>query len=281
MSPRWKVGDALISVVTETELVASSEMFIRQPSTVLDPYREWLAPYLTDDGQFRMIVQAFLVAVDGLRIVVDTCIGNGKNFGPKMPEFNDLDTPFVADLAAAGFAPDEVDYVICTHLHVDHVGWNTQLIDGVWVPTFPRARYVMSQPDLSYWSEHEALHNPFAVSVQPVVDAGLVDAVATDHRVSPSVALLPTPGHTPGHVSVHIESQGESAIITGDMVHSPVQFARPDWSSVADTDRDAAVRSRERLIAMTGNGPTLVIGTHFPSPTAAHLVNNGDGWIFR
>jgi len=281
MSPRWKVGDALISVVTETELVASSEMFIRQPSTVLDPYREWLAPYLTDDGQFRMIVQAFLVAVDGLRIVVDTCIGNGKNFGPKMPEFNDLDTPFVAGLAAAGFAPDEVDYVICTHLHVDHVGWNTQLVDGMWVPTFPRARYVMSHPDLSYWSEHDALHNPFAVSVQPVIDAGLVDAVATDHRVTPSVALLPTPGHTPGHVSVQIDSHGESAIITGDMVHSPVQFARPDWSSVADTDRDAAVRSRERLIAMTGNRPTLVIGTHFPPPTAAHVVNDGDGWIFR
>lgn len=280
MSQSWKVGDAAISVVTETELIATCEMFLRQPPSALDPYRGWLAPYLTDDGRFRMIVQAFLVAVDGLRIVIDTCVGNGKDFGPHMVEFNGLDTRFVEDLAAAGFPPDEVDYVICTHLHVDHVGWNTQLIDGEWVPTFPRARYVMSQPDLAYWREHEALHNPFAISVQPVVDAGLVDAVATDHRVSPSVALLPTPGHTPGHVSVHITSRGASAIVTGDMVHSPVQFARPEWSSVADTDRDEATRSRERLVEMAGGAPTLVIGTHFPPPTAGHLVHDGSGWTF-
>ena len=280
MSLSWKVGEATISVVTETELVYSCETFLRQPPSALDPYRDWLTPYVTDDGQFRMVVQAFLVAVDGLRIVVDTCIGNGKNFGPSMADFNGLDTRFVEDLVTANFAPDEVDYVICTHLHVDHVGWNTQLVDDVWVPTFPNARYVMSQQDLDYWSEHEALHNPFAVSVQPVVDAGLVDAVATDHRVSPSVALLPTPGHTPGHVSVHITSGGESAIITGDMVHSPVQFARPEWSSVADTDSDEATRSRERLVAMAGGATTLVIGTHFPPPTAAHLVHDGEGWIF-
>ncbi|MEO5841217.1 MAG: MBL fold metallo-hydrolase [Acidimicrobiales bacterium] len=280
MSLSWKVGDAVISVVAETELIASCETFIRQPSTVLDRYRDWLAPYLTDDGQFRMVVQALLVAVDGLRMVVDTCIGNNKDFGPKMTEFNGLDTPFVDDLVAAGFAPEEVDYVVCTHLHVDHVGWNTQLVGGRWVPTFPRARYVMSQLDLAYWSERGERYKPFAMSVQPVIDAGLVEAVATDHRISPSVALLPTPGHTPGHVSVHITSRGESAVITGDMVHSPVQFARPDWSSLADTDHDEAVRSRERLITMAGGGPILVIGTHFPPPTAAHIVHDGSGWTF-
>ncbi|TML12789.1 MAG: MBL fold metallo-hydrolase [Actinobacteria bacterium] len=220
MSLGWKVGDARISSVTETELVYSCETFLRRPPSELDPYRSWLAPYLSDDGRFRMVVQAMLVSVDGLRIVVDTCIGNGKEFGPSMADFNGLDTPFIEELSAAGFAPDAVDYVICTHLHVDHVGWNTQLVDGEWVPTFPRARYIMSEPDVRYWREREALHNPFAVSVQPLVDAGLVDAVATDHRLSPSVSLMPTPGHTPGHVSVHIASQGKSAIITGDMVRS-------------------------------------------------------------
>jgi glyoxylase-like metal-dependent hydrolase (beta-lactamase superfamily II) len=280
MSLSWKVGDATVSVVTETEIVASAETFVRQPSDALDPYRSWLAPYLTEDGQFRMVVQALLVSVDGLRIVVDTCVGNGKQFGPYMAEFNGLDTPFVEQLTAAGFAPDTVDFVVCTHLHVDHVGWNTQLVDGEWVPTFPRARYIMSQPDLTFWSENEGSYNPFSVSVQPVIDAGLVDPVATDHRVSASVALLPTPGHTPGHVSVHITSQGESAIVTGDMVHSPVQFARTEWSSVADTDPDEATRSRERVLALAGGGPTLVIGTHFPPPTAGHLVHDGSGWIF-
>ena len=130
MSLSWKVGDATISVVTETELVYSCETFLRQPSSALDPYRDWLTPYLTDDDRFRMVVQALLVAVDGLRIVVDTCIGNGKDFGPTMADFNDLDTPFLERLVAADFVPDDVDYVICTHLHVDHVGWNTQLVDG-------------------------------------------------------------------------------------------------------------------------------------------------------
>jgi glyoxylase-like metal-dependent hydrolase (beta-lactamase superfamily II) len=197
-----------------------------------------------------------------------------------MAEFNDLDTPFLDRLVAADFVPDDVDYVICTHLHVDHVGWNTQLVDGAWVPTFPRARYIMSKPDLEYWAGIPGRHNPFAVSVQPLLDAGLVDAVPTDHRVSPSVVLLPTPGHTPGHVSVHITSRGESAVITGDMVHSPVQFARPEWCSLADTDSAEAVRSRERLVALAGGAPTLVIGTHFPPPTAGHIVHDGAGWTF-
>ena len=281
MSLSWKIGDATISAVTETELVFSSERFLGQPIEVLEPYREWLQPYLTDDGRFCLIVQAILVAVDGLRIVVDTCVGNAKDFGPTMADFNGLDTPFVDHLVAHDFAPDDVDYVICTHLHVDHVGWNTQQIDGEWVPTFARARYLMSRLDLDYWSGREARHNPFSVSVQPVIDAGLVDAVETDHRVSPSVALLPTPGHTPGHVSVHITSRGESAVITGDMVHSPVQFARPEWSSVADTDRDEATRSRERLITLAGERGVVVIGTHFPAPTAGHLVRDHASWRFE
>jgi glyoxylase-like metal-dependent hydrolase (beta-lactamase superfamily II) len=281
MSLRWKVGDVSVSVVTETELVYSSEMFLRQPLSALDPYRRWLDPFLTEDGRFRMVVQAMLVAADGLRIVVDTCIGNGKDFGSSMPDFNGLDTPFVESLVAEGFEPDSVDYVICTHLHPDHVGWNTQLIDGVWVPTFPKARYLMTKLDLDHWSANEARHNPFAISVQPVIEAGLVDAVALDHRVSPSISLTSTPGHTPGHVSVRIASRGETAIITGDMVHSPVQFARPDWSSVADTDRDEAMRSRERLVALAGGQPLLVIGTHFPPPTAGHIVRDGESWRFE
>jgi len=276
----WKVGEATISVVTETELVYSCETFLRQPASSLDPYRSWLTPYLTPDGRFLMIVQAFLVAVDGLRIVVDTCIGNGKDYGPSMAAFNGLDTPFIDSLVATDFAPDTVDFVICTHLHVDHVGWNTRLVDGVWVPTFPHARYLMSKPDLEYWRDYEAAHNPFVVSVQPVLDAGLVDAVDMDHRVSASVALLPTPGHTPGHVSVSIESLGERAIITGDMVHSPVQFAEPRWASVADTNQDDARRSREELVAAAGDRGVLVMGTHFPPPTAGYILSDGTTWRF-
>ena len=278
----WHVGGVTIEAVVETEVVAATEDFIGHSASALDPYRSWLAPFLSDDGNVRMIIQALLVSVDGLRIVVDTCVGNGRDYGPIVPTFNNLDTPFLENLAAAGFAPDAVDLVICTHLHMDHVGWNTMLVDNVWTPTFPRACYVMSRCDLDHWQHVEAFTNPFDVSVQPLLDRGLVDAVDAPHRISASVSLLATPGHTPGHVSVQIESNGARAMITGDMVHSPVQFVRPEWSSVADTDREAATRTREQVRDVVGNTDVLIIGTHFPSPTVGHLVSDATGqWRFE
>jgi glyoxylase-like metal-dependent hydrolase (beta-lactamase superfamily II) len=219
-----------------------------------------------------------------LRIVVDTCVGNGKDFGPMVPTFNDLDTPFLENLTAAGFAPDAVDFVVCTHLHSDHVGWNTMLVDGAWVPTFPRARYVISRVDLEHWQRAEAPLNPFEVfemSVQPLLARGLVDAIEPTHQVSPSVSLISTPGHTPGHVSVQIDSIGSQAMITGDIAHSPVQLVRPEWSSVADIDPDEARRTRDRMRERLGNRNVLIVGTHFPSPTAGRLITDAAGeWCF-
>jgi glyoxylase-like metal-dependent hydrolase (beta-lactamase superfamily II) len=280
-SMTWQVGAAEIRAVTETEIVAPTDMFIRQPDVDLAPYRSWLAPFLSPEGHIRMIVQAMLLSVDGLRIVVDTCVGNGRSYGPMMAAFNDLDTPFLENLTAAGFAPDTVDLVVCTHLHNDHVGWNTMLVDGEWIPTFPRARYVMSRADLEHWQQTPSVLNPFEVSVQPLLDRGLVDAIETPYQVSAGVSLIATPGHTPGHVSVQIDSNGSRAVITGDMVHSPVQLVRPEWSSVADSDPDEAMRTRERLRAQVGNQDVLIIGTHFPSPTAGRLVTDAAGeWRF-
>jgi glyoxylase-like metal-dependent hydrolase (beta-lactamase superfamily II) len=277
----WHVGAAVIQTVTETEVVAPADMFIPRPDVDLTPYRSWLTPFLSPEGHIRMIVQAILLSVDGLRIVVDTCVGNGKNFGPMVPTFNDLDTPFLENLTAAGFAPDSVDLVVCTHLHMDHVGWNTMLMDGEWVPTFPRARYVISRADLEHWQQVEDLLNPFEVSVQPLLARGLVDAIEPNHQISASVSLIPTPGHTPGHVSVRIDSNGSRAVITGDMVHSPVQLVRPEWSSVADVDPIEARRTRERVREQVGNQDVLIVGTHFPLPTAGRLVTDAAGeWRF-
>jgi glyoxylase-like metal-dependent hydrolase (beta-lactamase superfamily II) len=279
----WHVGAAVIETVTETEIVAPADVFIPRPDVDLAPYRSWLSPFLTPEGHIHMVVQAMLLTVDGLRIVVDTCVGNGKNFGPMVPTFNDLNTPFLENLTTAGFAPNTVDVVVCTHLHSDHVGWNTMLVDGEWVPTFPRARYVISRADLKHWQADAMLNafDVFEVSVQPLLARGVVDAIEPTHQVSASVSLIATPGHTPGHVSVRIDSNGSRAVITGDIVHSPVQFVRPEWSSVADVDPGEAQRTRERMRAEVGNQDVLIIGTHFPPPTAGQLITDAAGeWRF-
>jgi glyoxylase-like metal-dependent hydrolase (beta-lactamase superfamily II) len=227
-------------------------------------------------------VHALCIEVDGLRIVVDTCIGNDMDYGssPYLQIFNGLHTSFLDDMTAAGFGPDDVDVVICTHLHPDHVGWNTRRVDGQWLPTFPNARYLMSRVDVDHWRHVEGAHNPFETSVQPLIEHGLLDAVETDHRVTAGVSLMPTPGHTPGHFSVGLESSGEVAVITGDMVHSPVQLVRPEWTYIYDMDRVEAARSCRRLLELVGDTGVLVLGTHFPRPTAGRVVSDGATWRF-
>ncbi len=239
----------------------------------------WLQPHFADErGRLKMSIHALVVETPDRRIVVDTCLGNDKA-GRRIPTWNNLQGTFLADLAAAGYPREAIDTVLCTHLHVDHVGWNTMLVDGKWVPTFPRARYLMGRVEFDHWrSQHERddMAAIFADSVKPVHDAGLVDLVETDHRVSDEISLVPTIGHTPGHVSVLIRSQGEQALITGDFMHHPCQIARPHWSSAADSDPGQARETRERMLAELAGRPVLVIGTHFAGATAGHIVRDGD-----
>jgi glyoxylase-like metal-dependent hydrolase (beta-lactamase superfamily II) len=168
--------------------------------------------------------------------------------------------------------------VLCTHLHVDHVGWNTMLVDGRWVPTFPRARYLMGRVEYEHWSRPQGRDDMVAVfgdSVRPVFDAGLVDLVETDARISEEIDLVPTIGHTPGHVSVRIRSRGEEALITGDFMHHPCQIAHPEWASTADSDAAMGVATRERMFEQLAGTPVLVIGTHFAGATAGRIVRDG------
>jgi len=162
-------------------------------------------------------------------------------------------------------------------MHVDHVGWNTRLIDGVWQPTFESARYLFAETEWDHWRDEEQEFGPVIEdSVQPIFDAGLADLVQDNHRVTDEVWLEPTPGHTPGHVSVHIASRGEEAVITGDMIHHPCQIAHVDWSSSADWDQVLAAATRARFIKSYADRPVLIIGTHFATPTAGHLVKDGE-----
>jgi glyoxylase-like metal-dependent hydrolase (beta-lactamase superfamily II) len=227
-----------------------------------------------------MSIHALVVETPSRRIVVDTCLGNDKE-NRRIPTWNRLQTSFLADLAAAGYARETIDTVICTHLHVDHVGWNTMLVEGRWVPTFPKARYLMGRIEFAHWTsqhEREDMSAVLADSVTPVWEAGLVDLVETDHRICDEVNLVPTPGHTPGHVGVRIASLGEEALITGDFMHHPCQIAHPEWSSTADSDPVEARLTRERSLTHLGNTPVLVIGTHFAGRTAGHVVRDGGAY---
>jgi glyoxylase-like metal-dependent hydrolase (beta-lactamase superfamily II) len=280
---RWTIGEAVVTKVFETMLDherITDVLPIGEED--LAPHRAWMAPYLGPHDEMLMSVHAFCVEVDGLRIVVDTCIGNDRDYGPNpyLQIFNGLHTSFLDDLDAVGFGRDDVDVVVCTHLHPDHVGWNTVLVDGTWEPTFRRARYVLSRPDVDHWRTMEGAHNPWAVAIQPVEDTGQLDAVDAPHAVSASVSLFATPGHTPGHVSVALTSGPARAVITGDMVHSPVQLVEPDWTYRHDTDATRAAQSVRELLDAVGDTDTLVLGTHFPAPTGGHLRSTTTGWRF-
>ncbi len=277
----WKIGRVTVRRVVEMVMPIPPTMLIPDATPEnLAPMGAWLKPhFLLDDYRIPLSIHTFLIESDDARIVVDTCIGNDK---PRdFPEWNKRQSDFLDQLAARGTPVDAVDFVMCTHLHVDHVGWNTRLVDDRWVPTFPNARYLFGREEWAYWKNEV---DPFGRearddSIIPIIDAGLADLVEMDHRLTTEVSLVPTPGHTPGHVSVMIESAGERAVITGDLFHHPCQFARPTWVDSADVDTKRAAQSRQSFMQQFSDG-TLVLGTHFASPTGGRVVRDGDVYRF-
>ena len=276
---RWQVGAVRVSAVLEIEWPMRVRWMIPDATQEALAELPWVYDHFVRDGAMTIAVQAFVVESDGRRIVVDTCAGNGKRRDGILGIFDALDTDFPDRMTAAGFPFGSIDTVVCTHLHFDHVGWNTTLVDGEWVPSFPNARYVVAAHDLAYWAARpDEMHAAaFDDSVAPVLAAGLVDAVGPDHVLSPDVRLIPTPGHSPGHVSVWIESEGHQAVITGDMVHHAVQLARPAWRDAADSDAALAASTRRAFADRVRGSEVLVLGTHFDAPTAGTVtVRDGD-----
>lgn len=280
---QWQIGDVLITRVVELEIPGGTRFLLPQatPETVL-PIK-WLAPhFVTEDGKLILSIHALVIETPTRKIIVDTCIGNDKQ--RSIPTWTNLQLPFLSDLASAGYERQAIDTVLCTHLHVDHVGWNTMLIDGKWQPTFPNARYLIAESEYLYWDsqEGEGINlNVMDDSVRPVFEAGLVDLVDTRHKVCDEVSLVPTHGHTPGHVSIHIKSRGAEAIITGDAFHHPCQIAHTDWASTADFDEQASTRTRNEMLTAYGDRDILVIGTHFATPTAGHIKRTPGGFMFE
>jgi glyoxylase-like metal-dependent hydrolase (beta-lactamase superfamily II) len=279
MQQRWKVGSVSITKIVEIEAASSARWLLPQATRENLLQVPWLQPHFCNaEGRVIMSVHMFVIEADGMRIAVDTCVGNDKR--RSIPAWDARQGPFLQDLEAAGFPTDSIDRVLCTHLHVDHVGWNTRLQNGAWVPTFRKARYLFGRAEFEHWSRAGDAGDQAVLqdSVLPVVEAGLVVLVDGDHAVCPSIALEPTPGHTPGHVSVYIRSQGEQAVITGDMLHHPVQCAHPEWNSSADVEPERAIETRRSFLARHAGTPTLVLGTHFAGPTAGRIVRDGDAY---
>jgi glyoxylase-like metal-dependent hydrolase (beta-lactamase superfamily II) len=276
----WRIGDVTVTRLLEQEFpVVHSARHPFMPDAQPQALKAvpWLHPrYVTDEGHLRLSIHALLVDAPGLRLVVDTCVGNDRP--RRMTGGRPLSTPFLQGLTDAGWSREGVDAVVCTHLHVDHVGWNTMLEAGRWVPTFPNARYLIGREEFAHWDaagddEHRTVMSD---AVQPIFDAGLADLVEMDHRLCDEIRLKPTPGHTPGHVSVIIRSQGETAIISGDAIHHPCQMAHPEWTLPFDSDPSQAVATRTALLNEVADQPILFIGTHFAAPTAGRVIRDGD-----
>ncbi|MFA5970543.1 MAG: MBL fold metallo-hydrolase [Sphingomonas sp.] len=281
----WQVGRARITCILE-KMIEPEVMVDVVPSLTPDALAEigWLHPHYVDDaGQPISAVQAFIIEADGKRILVDSCIGDGKDLDALMPVWSRLQTNFLARLEAAGFAPDSIDMVVCTHLHADHIGWNTMRIDGHWLPAFPGARYLFGRQEFGSTDfsmpgevgESPTLMPVYIESILPVIEAGLVDLVETDHQLCDSVRLVASPGHTPGHVSVLIESDGQSAMVSGDWVHHPAQLAHPEWPSRYDADPQQANATRAAMLQRMEADATLLVGSHFAEPSAGRVVTDG------
>lgn len=272
----WRIGSTVLRKVVEAEFPLPVTGALRTAdSGLLDAY-PWLAPHFAGpDGVFTMSFHSVLVDTGTRRILVDTCIGNDRTTIPQLPP---LHTGWLDTLRELGYPPESIDTVVCTHLHFDHVGWNTRLVDGAWVPTFPNARYLVPRAEWEFWRTAPASVGSTELSdtLVPLIDADLVDFVEPGHEVAFGVRLEGAPGHTPGQVAVVVESEGERAVVTGDLVHHPVQFAAPEIASAADEDPALATETRKAFVERYADTGTLVIGTHFPAPTAGWLTRKSE-----
>jgi glyoxylase-like metal-dependent hydrolase (beta-lactamase superfamily II) len=281
----WQIGDVQVTRIVEVNAHEDPfTMLSVETEPDLGKHYPWLAPhFVTPDGQMKISFQAFALKTPDRTIIVDTCIGEGRS--REYDIFTNMESDYLEDLVAAGYDPGAADVVLCTHLHFDHVGWNTRAVNGRWVPTFPNARYLFGRHEYEHWqaalSEGEGHFDHWVDAIEPVVAAGLVDLIDSDHQVCPEVSLFPTPGHTPGHVSVMIRSQGQQAVITGDLMHHPVQLARPDLPMNADSDKALGAATRQAFCERFADSKVTIIGSHFCDPTAGRIVSDTTNWRLR
>lgn len=282
-----QLGNLTINRILESERPDFDALGFFPHTTPEDwaPHKAWLQPRAMDpvSGNLILPMQSYLVRTRHQTILVDTCVGDHKK-RPLRPHWHMTTSgAYLTRLADTGVKPEDVDYVMCTHMHVDHVGWNTQLRDGRWVPTFPKAQYIMSEKEWKHW---EAVHKDtplehFADSVLPIVEAGKAVFVTNDYALNDEVWFESTPGHTPDHVSVHLASNGAHAVITGDLIHSPIQCVELSWIPRPDFDPTLAGNTRRAFLERYCDSDVLICATHFPSPSFGHIVPQGKAFRFQ
>jgi glyoxylase-like metal-dependent hydrolase (beta-lactamase superfamily II) len=283
LSLAFSIGDLVVHriIEQETSFIPALEMLPGLTPEVLTENRSWLQQAGAIDPQDVLILcfQSYVVWTPHHTILVDSCIGNDK---PRpRPKWNmKSDDSYMRALAAAGFGVDDIDFVMCTHLHADHVGWNTRLENGRWVPTFPNARYVFAQDEFEYWSaqNQKTPVAAFGDSVLPVVAANKAELVRNDYQIGDHVRLTPTPGHTPGHVAVELGGGRTDAVLTGDLIHSPLQARYPELSIKFDVDPVQAAATRRHLLERCCETDTLCCTAHFPSPSVGKIRRWGNGF---
>ena len=277
-----RIGDIQIQRIVELEgpFLAVGRMFPAANAEAIAPHRSWLEPWALcpDSGRLILPVQSYLLKTSHHTIVIDTCVGNHKSNRFFEPWHNRSDDTWLQRLAASGVGPDDVDFVLCTHLHLDHSGWHTQLVDGRWQPTFPNAKYLFAREEFEH--RQAAADTTFVENIVPVMEACQGVIVAMDHALDDEIWLEPTPGHTPGHVSIHLASKGHKAVMMGDVMHSPVQCAEPDWHAISDHDPALARTTRRKFLNQHVETDTTILTAHFPSPSVGHVVAKGEAFRF-
>lgn len=284
---RFKIGQTVATRVEEI-IDRSFDFRLFFPlSTDEDIARnlDWMAPghYDPTTGRLLLSMHSWLIDTGRTKILVDGCIGNDKE-RPGRPDWCNLDTPFLERLASAGARPEDIDFVLCTHLHADHVGWNTRLIGGRWVPTFPNARYVFARKEFDYWQAQFASDSNghhlagYRDSVLPIVEAGQTLIIDDYAEIADCLVIAPAPGHTPGHVAIWLESGDESAVFTGDIIHHPVQLRMPVWSCFGCKDQLEASVTRRKVLEECVERDAALLPAHFMAPFGGHIKRAGAGY---
>jgi glyoxylase-like metal-dependent hydrolase (beta-lactamase superfamily II) len=283
---KWVVGEIEITQIVEMEDNELFSTFIPEAKPKRIKQTKWLIPNFADEkGNLKAQVQTFVIRSNNKNILIDTGNGNGKK-RPNLPTWSNLKTNFLRRLNNSGLPQESINVVVCTHLHFDHVGWNTKLENGKWVPTFPNAKYFFSREEYKYWirkPEKEIIDdfNGIDDSVSPIVEAGLVEFIPDDYQIDENIRFIPTPGHTPHHFSVAIESRGEKAIISGDVLHHPCQIVHPEWTTLADTFPEQTIVTRKKFLGEIKNKDILLVGSHFSNPVVGKIVSEEEEYSFK
>ena len=225
----------------------------------------------SNTNRLIMSFHSWLIQSKTHNILIDTCIGCNKSDSWREAWQFRIDDSWLKNLENTGVTPENIDIVLCTHLHLDHCGWNTQLDNGQWSTTFPNAKYLFIPEELEHAKQSADSRSVFNENILPILEAGQAQMVKPDHVIDECVKLLPLPGHTPGHIGVHINSNGEEAVMCGDMIHSPVQCIHPDWQTDFDTDPELAKMTRVNSLKQYEKLGMLVLTAHFPESSVGRF----------